>query len=572
VTQELESWRPTVAGSHYAVSTGHSLATAAAMRVLDKGGNAIDAGVTAAMALAILQPDVVSFAGVAPTLVYLRETGQVVSLEGLGYWPAATDVATLRAAGGDAIPDGILLQVVPAAPATHIEALRRFGTISFEEAVTPAYELARDGFYMYPALRNQLEEHAADIDRYAENAAIYRPGGVTPPIGARLRQTNLARTMWRMVEAERAASGDRHRKLRAAHDCFYKGSIAADIAAFHERNGGFMRRDDLANFEVPVTDSISSSYRELQVHSGNTWCQGIVLNEALKILEGIDLGRMRHNEPAYLHVIAQALELAFADREAYVGDPKFVHVPVAELLSDAYAAQQRARIDPARTQPGHSPGRLQGAKPHGADAAVSMARVPAPPDTIYACVVDRFGNAYSGTPSDPMYNTPMVDGLGLAVSSRGMQSRMDVTHPSGVAPGKRPRLTPTPALAFEHGEFRLAWGTPGGDVQCQAMLQVLLNIVQFGMPVQKAVEAPRIGTYGFPSSFPPYAARPGRLCMESRIPTETRAAMQALGYDVECWPEASWLAGSVCAVWRDSATGLLHAGADPRRGAYAMAW
>src|SRR5687767_6392175 len=188
------SWRPTVAGSHYAVSSGHYLATAAAMRVLDAGGNAVDAGVTATMALSVLQPDVVSFAGVAPTLVYLKAENRVISLAGLGYWPAATDVARLAAEGGKSVPQGILRQVIPASPATHVEALRRFGTLSFEQAITPAYQLARNGFAMYPELRDSLEIHGAEIDRFAENAATFRPNGRTPEVGSRLRQPNLART------------------------------------------------------------------------------------------------------------------------------------------------------------------------------------------------------------------------------------------------------------------------------------------------------------------------------------------------------------------------------------------
>lgn len=571
-TNPIESWRPTISGSHYAVSSGHALATAAAMRVLDRGGNAVDAGVTAAMALSILQPDVVSFAGVAPTLVYMRDTGRVTSLEGLGYWPAATDVEKLRAIGGAMIPEGILQQVIPAAPATHIEALRRFGTISFEEAVTPSFELARDGFYMYPVLRDVLEQHAADIDRYPENAAVFRPGGATLPIGARLRQANLAKTLWRLVEAERAATGDRATKLRAVHDCFYKGPIARDIANFHERLGGFMRLDDLADFEVPVTDGISSSYHSLQVHSCDVWCQGIVLHEALKILEGFDLSQYGHNEPAYLHLITQALELAFADREAYVGDPKFVDVPTEELISEEYAARQRARVDPRHAPRVTAPGVLRTRSRRLNQPMAGTGPVPPPSDTIYACVVDKFGNAYSATPSDTMYNTPMIDGMGLAISARGMQSRLEEGHPCSVVPGKRPRLTPTPAIALENNRLRLVWGTPGGDIQCQAMLQVLLNIVQFKMPIQRAIESPRIGTYGYPSSFPPNRALPGRLCIESRIPEEIRRTMQVYGYDVEVWPEASWLAGSVCAIWNDWDQGLLNAGADPRRGAYAMAW
>jgi gamma-glutamyltranspeptidase / glutathione hydrolase len=563
------SWRPTVAGSHYAVSSGHYLASAAAMRVLDAGGNAVDAGVTAAMALAVLQPDVVSFAGVAPTLVYLKEEGKVISLAGLGYWPAATDVARLRAEGGKSVPEGILRQVIPAAPATHVEALRRFGTLSFEQAATPAYLLARDGFYLYPELRDSLEIHAREIDRYAENAAIFRPGGRTPEVGSRLRQASLARTIERMIEAERKAPGDRAAKLRAVHDCFYKGSIAEDIAACHRRHGGFMTRADLAGFEVPVEPSISVHYRGFEIHSCDVWCQGHVLLQTLKSLEGLDLRALGWNSVRYLHILSEAMNLAFADREAYVGDPKFIKVPTRELLSAEYAARQRSRID-ANKAFGRMP--HPGLSQKSFSLHPSQGEVATAPDTIYCCVADKHGNAFSATPSDTMYDTPMVEGLGFAPSARGTQGRLEPEHPLFVEPGKRPRLTPNPALALRDGEFAMAWGTPGGDVQCAAMLQVFLNATEWGMSVQQAIEAPRAACFSFPNSFAPNAYYPGRLCLEDRFAQETVAALEKLGHDIELWPQKSWSMGSVCAILRDPTTGLLHAGADPRRPGYALAW
>lgn len=568
------AWRPTVAGSRHAVSCGHYLASAAAMRALDAGGNTVDAGVTAAIALSVLQPDVVSFAGVAPTLIHLKSENRVVSLAGLGTWPAATDIARLRAEGGDSVPEGILRQIVPAAPATHVEALRRFGTISYEQAATPALQLARDGFYLYPILRDSIELHAADIDRYAENASIFRPGGRTPAVGSRLRQDKLAGTIGRMIEAERRAPGDRSAKLRAVHEYFYRGPLAAEIAAFHARHRGFLTRDDLAGFEVPVEDSISCTYRGIEVHTCDVWCQGIVLLEALKTLEGIDLAALGHNTPQYLHVLTQALDLAFADREAYVGDPKFVAVPTAQLLSAAYAAAQRARIDYARA-PGRmpEPGAIEGiAHPDLSALLPGKGAVPIAPDTIYACVADAQGNAYSATPSDTMYDTPMVDGLGINVSTRGMQGRLSADHPCSVLPGKRPRLTPSPALALKDGAFHMAWGTPGGDVQTQSMLQVFLNVTTFGLQLQQAIESPRVGSFNFPNSFSPHAYLPGRLCVESSFPESTVSALGRMGYDIEMWPEKSWSMGAVCAILRDAQTGMLLAGADPRREAYAMAW
>lgn len=568
------SWRPTVAGRHHAVASGHYLATLAAQRVLDQGGNALDAGVTAAMALAVLQPDIVSFAGVAPTLIYLKEEARVVSLAGLGYWPAATDLERLQREGQGTIPEGILRTVMPAAPATHIQALRRWGTLSFEQAVTPAFELARDGFYLYPLLHYSIENYGPAFDRYPENRAVFRLGGRTPAQGSVLRQENLARTLFRLIEAERQCRGDRDAKLRAVHDCFYRGSIAEDVAAFHAREGGFVTRDDLAGFEVPVEASIACSYKDYTVHSCDVWCQGIVLLEALKILEHVDLPALGLNSVAYIHTVAQALTLAFADREAYVGDPRFVDVPVAGLLADDYAADQRKRIDPRRAfadMP--APGSPQGAPASrlGLPAA-SGGKVPVPADTIYACAADRHGNVYSATLSDNTWDSPMVPGLGLSISSRGSQSRLDPEHPACVAPGKRPRLTPSPALALKNGEFFMAFGTPGGDVQSQAMLQVFLNVTEFGLQLQQAIEAPRFGSFNFPNSFAPNTYIPGRLCVENRIADESIRALAAMGHDIERWGTAVWLAGAVCAVRRDAATGLLHAGADLRREAYALAW
>ena len=317
---QAPSFRPTVAGNHYAVATGHYLATAAAMRILDGGGNAVDAGVTAAMALPILQPDMVSFAGVAPTLIYLKKENRVISLAGLGYWPAATDINRLISEGnGEHVPEGLLRTVMPAAPATHIEALRRYGTISFEQAATAAMEIARDGFAVYPLLASNIEYVAEQFARWPDNARVYLPGGQPPKLGDVLKQEDLGRTIFRMIEVERATRGDRDKKLRAVHDYFYRGEIADTIAEYHKRHDGFVTKADLAGFEVPVEDSIHVKYRDYEVHSCDVWCQGVVLLEALKILEGYDLKALGHNSIAYLHVVDQALNLAFAeDSYSYV--------------------------------------------------------------------------------------------------------------------------------------------------------------------------------------------------------------------------------------------------------------
>lgn len=572
------SFRPNLVGRNHAASAGHYLATLAAMRVLDCGGNAVDAGVTASMALSVLQPDMVSFACVAPTLIYMKELDKVISLAGLGYWPKSTDVAKLIAAGnGKAVPENLLRTVIPAAPATYVEALRRFGTISFEEAATPAMELARNGFAVYPLLSTNIEYLENSFRRWPDNERIFLPQGRAPRVGELFVQEDLAKTIGRLIQAERDCSGDRDKKLRAVHDYFYRGPIAREIADYHAQNGGFMTFEDMAGFEVPVEESITVNYRGYTVHACDVWCQGIVLLESLKILEGFDLRSMKHNSPDYAHLIAAALNLSFADREAYVGDPKFMKVPRDALISEAYAVRQRARIDMQKAfdrlpNPGdpENTGRITGsstplyAAPHG------LSRLSQ--DTIYNCVVDKFGNAYSATTSDNASETPIIPGTGLAISSRGCQSRLEHGHPAEVKPGKRPRLTPNPAMAFKDGKLFMTFGTPGGDQQSQGMLQVFLNVVEFGMTMQQAVEAPRVSSQSFPNSFAPHAYYPGRLNVEEDFGPAVIAELQRRGHDVEVWPRFPAANAAVCAIKVDPETGMRHAGADPRREGYALAW
>jgi len=572
------SFRPNLVGRNHAASAGHYLATLAAMRVLDRGGNAVDAGVTASMALSVLQPDMVSFACVAPTLIYMKELDKVISLAGLGYWPKSTDVAKLIAAGnGKAVPENLLRTVIPAAPATYVEALRRFGTISFEEAATPAMELAKNGFAVYPLLSTNIEYLENSFRRWPDNERIFLPKGRAPRVGELFVQEDLAGTIARLIQAERDAKGDRDKKLQAVHDYFYRGPIAREIADYHAKNGGFMTFEDMAEFQVPVEESITVNYRGYTVHACDVWCQGIVLLESLKILEGFDLKSMKHNSPDYAHLIAAALNLSFADREAYVGDPKFMKVPRDALISEAYAVRQRARIDMQKAfdrlpDPGdpENTGRATGASTPLYAAPHGLSRLSQ--DTIYNCVVDKYGNAYSATTSDNASETPIIPGTGLAISSRGCQSRLEPGHPAEVKPGKRPRLTPNPAMAFKDGKLFMTFGTPGGDQQSQGMLQVFLNVVEFGMTMQQAVEAPRVSSQSFPNSFAPHAYYPGRLNVEEDFGPAVIAELQRRGHDVEVWPRFPAANAAVCAIRVDPETGLRHAGADPRREGYALAW
>jgi gamma-glutamyltranspeptidase/glutathione hydrolase len=573
----IESYRPTIHGRRYVLSSGHYLATMAGVRLLEHGGNAVDAGVAAGLCLGVVKPDIVSVAGVAPILIWLARERRVVNLAGLGGWPRRASVEHFHAHHGGQLPDGVLRTVVPAAPDAWLTALGRHGTRSFAEVAEPALVLARDGFPVQPSLADSLRARQALYRRWPDNAAIYLPRGRPPEVGELLVQADLAGTLQRMADAE-AGARDRGREagIQAARDEFYRGETARRIAAYHAAHGGWLTEEDLAGFRVRQEEPVRTLYRGFEVVGCGPWSQGPALLQALNILEGVDLAALGHNSPAYVHTVVEALKLAFADREAWYGDPEFVPVPISRLLAKSYAAERRALIDPQRAWPAMPPaGEVPGHTPAPArPRAAAVAAVPGErslADTSYVCAIDAEGNAFSATPSDVSYDTPIIPGTGLAVSSRGSQSWLDPAHPSRLAPGKRPRLTPNPALVFRDGQLWMAFGTPGGDVQCQAMLQVFLNLVEFGMTPQQAVEAPRFATYSFPNSFWPHDEHPGLVGIEARIPQATRSGLAARGHRVEPWGDWEPKAGSPCLARRESDGGL-QAAADPRREAYALGW
>jgi gamma-glutamyltranspeptidase/glutathione hydrolase len=562
--------RPTIAGTRHAVAAGHYLAATAAMTILEEGGNAIDAGCAAGMVLGVVQPDLVNVAGVAPIMIRMAD-GTVETIAGLGHWPAALPPDIFMREHGGEMPQGVRRTVIPAAPDAWITALERHGSLGFPAVARFAIRFAAEGFAVYPLLAESLAAHAADYAAWPQNAAIFLPGGRPPAAGDLFRQADLARTLTYMAdEAGRAeAKGGRLAGLAAAHAAFYRGDIAREIVAFQQREGGFLSMADLAGFRSKLEPAVRRRWRGHEVMTCGPWCQGPALLEALLLLERLGLDGLAHNSPDYLHRLTEAIKVAMADREYHFGDPAFGEVPIEALLSDSHLAARAAQVSDSRAHP-DMPAPLLGAgtgPQHVASA--EMAKVE--PDTSYVAVVDRWGNAFSATPSDGSWNSPVVPGLGIVPSSRGSQSRPDPRHPSGVGPGKRPRLTPNPAIAVTRDGGVMPFGTPGGDVQIQAMLQVLLNILHFGMDPQEAIEAPRVASYAFPSSFAPYEVYPGRLAVEARIPEATRAALRARGHEVKDWPGMTWLAGSVEVVLTEPRTGLRLAGADPRRPAYAIA-
>ena len=571
------AYRPTIAVTRHAIAAGHYLAATAGFDILQAGGNAIDAGVAAGIALGVTQSDLVNCAGVAPILIYLAEKREVVTIAGLGTWPKALDPEFFMREHGGKIPVGVLRTVVPAAPDAWITALRRYGTMRFGEVAAAAIRIARDGFPMYPLMAASLEKHAERHASWPSSAAVYLPSGKVPKAGDIFRQTDLAASLQYMADEEQAASGhSREAGLDAARDAFYRGDIAKKIVAFMKEQGGLLSAEDLAEYHSPVGPAESRRFGDLDVYTCGAWCQGPVLLQTLALLEGTDVKALGHNSADYVHHLAEALKLAFADREAYYTDPATGQVPLPTLISPEYAAERRKAIDPSRAWPELPPA---GDLTHGLGASIGFGALresqpnPFPePDTSYVCVADRWGNLFSATPSDGSYGSPIVPGTGFIPSNRGSQSRPDPRHPAGVAPGKRPRLTPNPALAIKGGTEFLPFGTPGGDVQTQAMLQVLLNIFVHGQEVQAAIESPRFASYSYPSSFAPYDYYPGRLNLEGRYPEEVTAELARRGHKVERWPDWIWLAGAVCAIRSDTKRGVMEAGADPRRAAYALGW
>jgi gamma-glutamyltranspeptidase/glutathione hydrolase len=566
-----------VMGRRWMVAAGHPLAAQAAARILEAGGNAIDAGVAAGFMLGVVHPDMVSFAGVAPILVHLGRTGETFEVSGIGPYPKRATAEFFREKCGGQIPVGLLRTVVPASPDAWCAALERWGTKSFGETVAPAMECAEHGFPVSVFSAYQFGRAADKIRRFPTSAAVYLKDGQGPPAGHLLVEAELAQTIKIMVAAEvKSRARGRAGAIRAARDAFYKGEIAQRIAEYHAREGGLLTTEDLAEFSVEIAPALKTSFGDYEVASCGFWCQGPVLLQMLNLIETYDWRGLGHNSPRALHILTEAMKLAFADREAYYGDPLHVKVPADGLLSKEYAKARRALLHEDRAWPDlPPPGDPWGLRAianggHGVAGPVTLS-LEGSLDTSYVSVVDSEGNAFSATPSDPCVDSPLIPGVGCVVSPRGSQGWLAPGHPSVVASGKRPRLTPAPAMVLRDGHAFMPVGTPGGDVQQQAILQVFLNVTAHGMTPQQAVEAPRIATRSFPDSFWPHAHAPGALEAESRLSAETRAALAALGHAMADWSEWDWRAGAVCCVVAGS-DGVLKGGADPRRGALAIGW
>jgi gamma-glutamyltranspeptidase/glutathione hydrolase len=573
-------------GTHAMVATEHYVSALIGAQILQRGGNAVDAAVAAIFAEGVLNPHMHTIGGEVPMLVYRAETQQVVAINGNTVAPQRATMQWFADHKFDLIPgEGVLAAGVPAAFDALLTALERFGTMSLADVLHPALQLARDGFPMHPGLRGPSDYLAFSLwhvmsmfkERWPTSAQLYLPQGRLPDVGEIIRNPDLAQTFERLLDAERgAAAQGRAAGLKAARELFYCGEIAQQIAAFVQRHGGLLDIEDLAAFATKVETPASTTYRGYDVFKCGPWSQGPVFLQQLRLLEGYDVQALGHNSAAYIHLVTEVAKLAFADREAYYGDPDFVPVPLPELLSEAYTTARRMLIDPNRASLELRPGDPRRAQPLRTGSGPLVGRE-WQRGTVHVAVVDRQRNLVAATPSGAwIASSPVVEGLGFPLTTRLQVFYLQPEHPNALAPRKRPRTTLTPTLVLRQGKPFMAFGTMGLDQQDQWTLQFFLNIVDFGMPLQEAIEAPKFSSRHFPSSIYPHAAEPGLLRIEGRIPYAVQRALQARGHQIALQPE--WIEGYVVGVQVDMERGVVYGGADPRGElstllpAYAIGW
>ncbi len=576
-----------VAREHAAVA-GTPWATRAAVEVLERGGNACDAAVAALLVVNVTHAEAASFPGVAPAVVYDAASGRVRSYVGAGTAPAAATLERFRRRGWTSVPFFHLwAQLVPASPDVVVVLLRDCGSRSFAELAEPAIEIAREGFPAHAVMVSNLDlplwRRMLFAWKMPYNAKVFMDGEWWRRLHLheRMRFGDLADTLAAMAAAERAAlaaGGGRREGLQAVRDHFYRGPIARAIDAFHRREGGLMTAGDLAAYAGGWEQPVTGAWGDYRIHSNGAWSQGMVAPLALGILDGVDLAPLGHNSPRYVHAVAQALELAIADRDAWVGDPRFVDVPMAELTGAAYAERRRRAMTGRAFGALPAPGRPAGVPAAGTPARTAGGAGRTAPgrtapgrtalagwlgqDTSQVAVVDSAGNAVVLTPSD-FPATPMVPGTGLTLGNRMTQFRLDPEHPGSLEPGKRPRITPHAIVVTREGRLHLATSTPGGDMQPQALVQVFLNLHVFGMDLQAAIDAPRFYSISAPSSFAPHEAHPATLRLEVDLYARAATGLRGLGYTVHEDPAWDKDFGAVGAILV-APDGRLHAGADPR--------
>jgi gamma-glutamyltranspeptidase/glutathione hydrolase len=565
------SWRPTIVAQHGMVAAGHPLAAEAGMRILKAGGNAMDAAIATWAVQGEVEPGMTGLGADMFVLYYNAKTREVKFINGTGFAAQAATIDFYKSKGG--IPDeGPLSIAVPGAVGGAAYAVKAYGTKTLAEVLKPAIEIADEGFPVSEALADGIRSAKAKIEKFPSTTKIYFKDGKPLVMGDIIRNPDLSRTL-RAIAAQ-------------GPDAFYKGDIGKNTAAFLKANGGIIGEADLAGYQPFEDAAIHVNYRGVEVYECPPNSQGFVMLEALNILEGYKLKEMGRNSAPYLHAVTEALKLSFADRNAYVGDPKFVpNIPMQALLSKEYAAIRRSQIDPNRAIAGEpAPGDPRGMKATAAGQAQVYASPQARPAdvkpfdpneilnlTTYLAVVDKDHNMVSITSSllSGFGSGVVVDKGGFLMNDRMRYFYLDPKNVNSLQPGKRTRQTINPAMALKDGKPWIAFGTPGSDTQPQTQLQFFLNVAEFGMNVQEALEQPTVISNSFQDSYQPHDVK-GKLLTPALLPRSVQEALAAKGHVLDIRNVKG--VGSVKAILVDPRTGVLMGGVSPTGDSYVMAW
>jgi gamma-glutamyltranspeptidase/glutathione hydrolase len=559
--------RPELRGTFGMVASTHWLASGAGMSVLERGGNAFDAAVAAGFVLQVVEPHLNGPGGDMPAIVYSAESDEVRVVCGQGPAPAAATPAAFAELGLDLIPGtGPLAAVVPGAFDAWLLMLRDFGTWELADVMEPAIGYAGGGYPVVPGIRAAILG-VEDLLRseWPSSAEIYLP---VPEAGELFRNRPLAETYGRIARESAAAGGTREARIDAARDAFYRGWVAEAIDGFFAEQGGLLSGDDLAGWRATLEPPLTLDYHGHTICKTGPWGQGPVMLQQLALLAGFDLEAMGPGAD-FVHTFVECAKLAFADREAWYGDPDFTDVPLAALLSAAYADERRALVGERASEelrPGAPDGR-EPLMPPLAQGVAGAAGTGEPTlglagDTCHLDVADRHGNLVSATPSGGwLHGSPVVPGLGFCLGTRAQMFWLTEGLPNSLEPRKRPRTTLTPTLVLRGGDPYMALGTPGGDMQDQWSLGALLGHLHFDRDLQAAIDAPSFHTNHMPSSFYPRELHLNEIEIEERAGEATLDELRRRGHDVQVRPP--WSLGRVSAVARER-DGLLKAGANPR--------
>ncbi len=559
------------------------------MRMYHNGGNAVDAGVATMFAASVAEYSHFGFGGEAPILIRTKD-GVVHAIAGVGTMPklaTAEMFRTRRILAGELLAlepgglkgiipvAGIMPALVPSMPEAGLVALREYGSMSFNDVIAPAIQLA-DGMPIDEMRSSSIARSRRFFDLWPTSKAHFMPDGQVPMPGEIFRQKDLARTLRGMADAEKKAlkaGASRAAAIDAVRDFFYRGEIARKIDAFMKANNGLMRYEDLAAFRLKPEEPESTTYRGYKIYKSGFWSQGPAILEALNMLEGDDLRSLGMNSAEYLHRLVEAMKLAYADRDTYYGDPNFVHLQFQQLLTKEYGAERRKAITNQASLT-FRPGKL-GDKQllHPSQLDIARARIDdelMARDTTCVNAVDGEGMMFAATPSGAWLPSVIAGDTGIPLTQRAQSFLLIPGHPNELAGGKRPRVTLSPTIVTKNGKPFLTMATPGGDVQEQAQIQILLNVIEFGMNAQAAVEAPRFQTRHLVSSFDNHAMNPGDLILDERIPPATYSELTDRGH--RTGTASRWNSGSAPVAIRILSDGVIEAGADPYGYRTATAW